>query len=120
MQEITKRHITEYANEQFTNFATVLGLPEISMEDLVHKKDQKEPIIQDAIREQAFFTKQLEGYPLYFEKETIPGASLGLRVGQIGTLDFFESLSIVPKINAALFQAFEHICDALKPENGLA
>lgn len=45
---------------------------------------------------------------------------MGLRVGQIGTLDFFESLTIVPKINAALYQAFEELQDALKPENGLA
>lgn len=37
--EIQKKHITEYANEQYTNFAQVLGLPEISMEDLVAKRD---------------------------------------------------------------------------------
>lgn len=43
--EIQRKHITEYANEQYTNFAQVLGLPEISLEDLVNKKDQKEPII---------------------------------------------------------------------------
>lgn len=49
--EIQKKHITEYANEQYTNFSQVLGLPEISMEDLALKKDQKEPLIQDAIRE---------------------------------------------------------------------
>lgn len=35
-------------------------------------------------------------------------------------LDFYESLSIVPKINAAIFQAFESLEDSLKPENGLA
>ena len=43
--EIQKRHITEYANEQYTNFANVLGLPEIQMEDLASRKDQREPII---------------------------------------------------------------------------
>lgn len=45
MFEIKKRHITEYANEQYSNFANVLGLPEINMEDLVAKRDQREPII---------------------------------------------------------------------------
>ena len=43
--EITKRHITEYANEQYSNFAHVLGLPEIQMEDLAARRDQREPII---------------------------------------------------------------------------
>ena len=52
---IAKRHITEFANDQYTNFATILGLPEISLEDLVGKKDQREPIINDAIREKTFF-----------------------------------------------------------------
>ena len=81
----------------------MLGLPEISMEDLASKRDQKEPIIQDAIREQAFFTKQLEGYPSYFTGEKFQGATLGLHMDQVGLLDFFESLAIVPKINASLF-----------------
>ena len=45
LAEIQRKHITEYANEQYTNFAQVLGLPEISMEDLVNKRDQKEPLI---------------------------------------------------------------------------
>lgn len=39
LAEIQKKHITEYANEQYTNFAQVLGLPEISMEDLVNSRD---------------------------------------------------------------------------------
>ena len=73
------------------------------MEDLVNKKDMKEPIIKSAIREQAFFTKQMEGYPSYFMKEKCPGMEFGLHTGEdIGMLDFYESLSIVPKINASL------------------
>ena len=73
------------------------------MEDLVAKRDQKEPVIQDAIREQAYFNKQLEGYPSYFTGEKFKGAILGLHTENIGLLDFYESLTIVPKINASLF-----------------
>ena len=90
------------------------------MEDLVNKRDQKEPIIQDAIREQTFFTKSLEGYPLYFSGNKLKGTTLGLHSDNVGLLDFFESYTIIPKINAALFQAFETLSDSLKPENGLA
>lgn len=39
LADIQKKHITEYANEQYTNFAQVLGLPEISMADLAAKND---------------------------------------------------------------------------------
>lgn len=35
--EISKKHITEFANEQYTDFAQVLGLPEISVEDLAKR-----------------------------------------------------------------------------------
>ena len=90
------------------------------MMDLVNKKDQKEPVIQDAIREQAFFTKQMEGYPTYFIGEKYLGSTMGLHCGNVGLLDFYESLTIVPKIYACLHQAFEQTVDALKPENGLA
>ena len=49
----------------------------------------------------------MEGYPTYFTGEKFKGAILGLHTDNIGLLDFYESLTIVPKINASLFQAFE-------------
>ena len=117
---IAKRHITEFANDQYTNFATILGLPEISLEDLVGKKDQREPIINDAIREKTFFAKQTEGYPSYFSERKMGGAALGLHTENIGICDFYESLAITPKVNAALYQAFESIKGTMTPENGFA
>jgi hypothetical protein len=62
----------------------------------------------------------MEGYPTYFIGEKYLGSTMGLHCDQIGLLDFYESLTIVPKINACLYQAFEQTVDALKPENGLA
>ena len=35
-------------------------------------------------------------------------------------LDFYESYTIIPKVNAAVVQAFETLLAAVKPENGLA
>lgn len=103
LQNIQTKHITEFANEQLTDFAAVLGLPEISMNDLANKKEQMDPVITDSLRERAFFNKQIEGYPAYFSDYLDPGAKLGLHTENIGLTDFFESLAIVPKINAALF-----------------
>ena len=117
---IAKRHITEFANDQYTNFATILGLPEISLEDLVGKKDQREPVINDAIREKTFFAKQTEGYPSFFSEKKMEGAALGLHTENIGICDFYESLAITPKVNAAMYQAFENLKGTMAPENGFA
>jgi hypothetical protein len=117
---IKSKHITEFANEQLTDFAAVLGLPEISMDDLAKKKDQMDPIVTDAVRERAFFARQLEGYPAFFSNVKEQGAKLGLHTEKVGLFDFYDSLSIVPKINAALFQAFVELVKVNKPENGLA
>jgi len=38
----------------------------------------------------------------------------------VGLLDFYESLSIFPKVNAALHQTFDELVHVNKPENGLA
>lgn len=57
LQNIQAKHITEFANEQLTDFAAVLGLPEISMNDLANKKEQMDPVITDSLREKAFFSK---------------------------------------------------------------
>jgi len=90
------------------------------MQDLAKKKDQMDPMITDAIRERSFFSKQVEGYPWFMSQVKDEGAKLGLHTEKIGLTDFFESLSIVPKLNAALFQAFEELSVASKPETGLA
>jgi len=117
---IKAKHITEFANEQLTDFAAVLGLPEISLEDLAKKKDQPDLVVTDAVRERAYFARQLEGYPSYFSDVKEPGTKLGLHTESVGLFDFYDSLSIVPKINAALFQTFAELVNVNKPENGLA
>ena len=43
-----------------------------------------------------------------------------MHTDNVGLLDFYESYTIIPKINAALFQAFETLSESVKPENGLA
>ena len=120
MKNISKKHITEFANDQYTNFATVLGLPEISLEDLSNKKDQREPIVSDAIREKSYFSKQTEGYPTFFSTKKMEGGNIGLHTDKIGLTDFYQSLWITPKVNAALYQAFENIREVMTPENGYA
>lgn len=77
-------------------------------------------VVLDALRERAFFSKQMEGYPAYFSEMKEAGSNLGLHTSSVGLLDFYESLSIYPRINAALYQTFEELINVNKPENGLA
>ena len=67
----------------------MLGLPEISLEDLANKRDQRDPIVADAIREKSFFSKQTEGYPAFFSTKKMEGAAIGLHAEDIGICDFY-------------------------------
>jgi hypothetical protein len=50
----------------------------------------------------AFYEKQREGYPAFFSKIKFPSKDAGLHSGDIGVTDFFDSLSGIATVNAAL------------------
>lgn len=50
LAKIAQRHITEYTNNYDQDFAEVLGLPEITADDLFKKNQEKEPIVLDTLR----------------------------------------------------------------------
>ena len=63
----------------------VLGLPEITTDDLFNNRE-KEPIVIDALRQQARFVKIEEGYPHFLESQAI--------------LNIYEGITCVTKIYA--------------------
>jgi hypothetical protein len=71
LANIAKRHITDFTKNYDLDFTEVLGLPEITADDLFKKNREKEPIVIDALRQQARFIKIEEGYPRFFEKDEI-------------------------------------------------
>lgn len=71
LANIAKRHITDYTKNYDQDFTEVLGLPEITADDLFKKNREKEPIVIDALRQQARFVKIEEGYPHFIEKTDI-------------------------------------------------
>ena len=100
---VKERHITKYANEQFSDFAQVLGLPKITMENLYNRFDQKEPIVIDSIRESAFFAKMVEGYPFALDDSKQIGEVTGLHLAAGEPItDFYMSMGMVPRLNAAI------------------
>lgn len=72
------------------------------MEELNEKQPRRDPIVIDALREMAFYEKQREGYPAFFSKIKFPSKDAGLHSGDIGVTDFFDSLSGIATVNAAL------------------
>ena len=67
MKEIAAKHASEYLNEQYQDFEEILGIEEIKKQ--LSNKDTIviDPHIVDIMKEMAFFTKQVDGYPWYIE-----------------------------------------------------
>lgn len=121
MKDITERHITEFAGDQQTDFANVLGLPEVTAGDLFKKQGQMDPLIIDAIREHSHFSKQIEGYPWFHQRLNVDeDLSAGLHTKAAGLTDFFDSLCCITRINAACEQAYSELSTVHHPENGVA
>ena len=106
LEKIKERHITEFANEQYTDFATVLGLPEVTVEQLYNRFDESEAIVIDALRESAFLVKMVEGYPLRLDQLQDEKSLMGSHLPDCNLTDFYMAFQTVSKINAALSQSF--------------
>ena len=119
LKDIASRHITEFANEQCTDFAEVLGMPEISVETLYNRFDQKEPIVIDCLRENAFFVKMVEGYPDKISQKPSIGTDLGYP-DEDGLTDFYENIEILPRFNAVIYQIMDQMEKDTLPENSFA
>jgi hypothetical protein len=121
LKEIAERHITEFAGDQHTDFAHVLGLPEVTASDLFKKQGQMDPLVIDAVREHSHFSKQIEGYPWFYPRmEGLAPQSTGLHTPGAGLTDFYESLCSITRVHAACEQAFAELSSTHRPENGVA
>lgn len=60
----------------------MLGIPKVTLEKLYNRFDQKEPIVIDALRENAHFIQLVEGYPSEFNAKSTQdlGSKVGLHV----------------------------------------
>ena len=106
LANIAKRHITDYTKNYDQDFTEVLGLPEITADDLFKKNREKEPIFIDALRQQARFIKIEEGYPHFFNQNEV--------------LNFYDGLVCITKIYSMIKTVYNEMIDIHKPENGQA
>ena len=70
----------------------------------LNKNREKEPIVIDALRQQARFAKIEEDYPHFWEFQA--------------TLNFYEGIACVTKIYAMIDSIFSEMVAIHKPENG--
>jgi hypothetical protein len=122
LANIAKRHITDFTKNYDQDFAEVLGLPEITADDLFKNNREKEPVVIDALRQQARFIKIEEGYPHFLteSKNAKKLVKFGLDSPDTPILDFYEGLTWVSKIYSILDIVYDECIDIHKPDNGFA
>jgi hypothetical protein len=62
----------------------------------------------------------VEGYPVKFRREDNGPHKMGLHPSGAGLTDFFDSMTLFSKFNAALCQSFTETEKETLPENGFA
>jgi hypothetical protein len=95
----------------------------VTTSQLFKKQAQQDPLVVDAIREHSHYSKQIEGYPFFFDSNVTQQNGIhgtGLQTERAGLTDFFESFCSITRIHAAAEQAFTELSFVHKPENGLA
>ena len=73
----------------------------MTLKELLDRKGSDDPLVVDAIREHCNFSKQIEGYPWFFKGANYDN-SLGFHTENMGPSDFYESLCVITRINAAV------------------
>lgn len=83
-----------------------------------HERDH---LVRQSIHEHTGFIKNCEGYPQYiFDNAQIENKfRFTQQSEEIGILDFYESLSCVSKVIAAVQRSFLDTIEAHRPDNGL-
>lgn len=78
-----------------------MGLPEVTLKELLDRKGAEDPLVVDAIREHCNFSKQIEGYPWFFNGNKFETQD-GFHTEDMGPSDFYESLCVISRLNAAI------------------
>ena len=98
-------------DNKYTDFEELLGMSEIEKNQQSKQTSQMlDPQIMDCLRETAFFNKQVDGYAWYLERNPLSQLDLfGGSSHRIGTLDFYESICTLSKVEAGIQQTLEEL-----------
>lgn len=102
-------------------FALARGIKIEDLEVLMFDHHERDHLVRQSIHEHIGFIKTSEGYPqLLAQNATVQNSfKFTPQSTAIGVLDFYESLSVMPKVIAAIQGAVQECIDCHKPDNGL-
>ena len=76
IQEISARHETEFIDNQYEDFEEILGMTKGERDPNKKQALVLDAHVVDAMKEFMFFSKQVDGYPWYFERDPFKTYSL--------------------------------------------
>lgn len=88
---------------------------------LMKEHHERDPLVKTAIHEHVSFIKIQEGYPIFLYDTAVKQQNkvkLTSESRPVGILDFYESLTILPKLVSAMQAASQELLDVHKPDNG--
>jgi hypothetical protein len=106
-------------------FAEMLGLKDMSVENVM-KNAKNDEVVDDLMAQDSNFIKTQEGYPFFLREQNGKEAVDSLSKikftdfsNEVGVLDFYESLTILPKLCSAIEVIFNEISNDICPSNNL-
>ena len=103
-------------------FAEMLGVPFSSLEMLMKQHHERDPVVKTSLHEHVSFIKIQEGYPIFVYDTAIKAQNKVTlspeSVREIGILDFYESLSNLPKVISAIQSCQTELHLVHRPDNG--
>lgn len=119
MQKVCNRQSARFGS--LADFAIYFEFPVDSLKRMMEQHHERDQLVRQSIHEQVAFIKMNEGYPLLFANNATQKTSFRFCdiSDTVGVLDFYESLSIMPKVIASIERAVREIQEVHRPDNGL-
>lgn len=92
----------------------MLGIPYHSLLMLMLNHHERDPLVKTSLHEHTSFIKIQEGYPIFLYETAVKEQNKVKLVHsgkKVGILDFYDSLSILPRIVAALTHSCNEVRD---------
>ncbi|CDW75700.1 UNKNOWN [Stylonychia lemnae] len=102
-------------------FAEILGLKNQTVEQMMKTQSRSDEITEEAMNQDANFIKTQEGYPVFIRdsNDSLSRVKFTDFSNEIGVLDFYESLTAIPKVVASIQIVFEEVVETCMPANQL-
>jgi hypothetical protein len=94
----------------------MLGLKDLSVENLLANSKNDE-IVEELMATDSNFIKTQEGYPLFIKsgaKDTLSNVKFTDFSNEVSVLDFYESMTAVPKIYSAISNIINEVFEDFK------